>query len=58
MSKYLSVECIANKQFPTRLTVGKLYKVTKVTPNCYIVVDDKGGINWFGKNVFRVPIKV
>jgi hypothetical protein len=48
------VVCTADKQFPNRLTEGKMYKVLKETQHTYVILDDAGGFNWYGKNSFYV----
>jgi len=51
---YLSVKCVSSKSYPLRLTVGKTYKIRKRTPAGYIITDDKGSTQWFGKTQFTL----
>lgn len=49
-----SVRCLSNKSFPSRLTVGKVYAVRKVTHTCYVIKDDRGCYTWYGKSMFEM----
>jgi hypothetical protein len=49
------VECLDDAGFEDQLETGNEYLVKEFGENSYLIVNDNGGLQWYGQSHFTLP---